>query len=305
MTASVGTVVFLTVLSIVFAVLFRVLFMLAINFDCRSRSLKTTSMFTAFALLFPLIAGIVYACVRKKGEVNKQVCTMCGAQIDGAAKQCPQCLSMTFNPILPANAENLAKTSIKLFVISVIIFVIAVGCGTARTVMAAKITNDLAENYTEEDIENAVDDILEEYSKHQAQSTTDGSSTNKKEESTSGNTETTTSVGDKLDSLTYYDRNGKAYSEQQEVPFYARDSTKYYFRMDENLQTWFVKEGSDQKLKSTQCFVDKNGYFVYDENDEFKLSDDRLVATDKKGNKYSPAAIVIWNKDGTMISSIN
>ena len=303
MTASVGTVSVLVVLCIVFAVLYRVFFALAVNFDCRSRNLKSTSLFTLLTALFPIITGIVYACVRNNAEVNKKRCTYCGVVIDGAATQCPQCQSVNFENAVSQNAPQLAKKSVVLFVVAAVIFALSVGAGTEAGIMSNRITKDIKENYTDEEIENTVDDILEEFSKKQ-ESTTASDSTAEKETTTSGTNETTTFDGD-LTNLTYYDRNGKAYDAPDKVPFYDKDGNVYKMKQDENLKSWFVKDGSDKKLEYSKCFVDKDGYFIYDEKDELTQSADSFIAKDKDGNEYSPAALVLWTKDGRMISSIN
>ncbi|MBQ9516886.1 MAG: hypothetical protein IJI47_01365 [Eubacterium sp.] len=302
MVVSVGLVVALTVISIAFALLFRAIFAVAINLDCRSRSLKTTSLFTVLSFFFPVIVGIIYAAVRDKAEVNKKACTACLTQVDGAANQCPQCRCMTFNAVLPPDAAKLAKSGVRLFILSVVMCAIALGAGVARTVFAAKIATDLAENYSEEDIEQWADDFLEEYSKKQEQS---GETTTATAPETTTGDETTTDVGDVMDNLTYYDRDGKAYDAPEKVPFYDRDGNVYLIKQDSKLKMWFVKKGTAKKLESSKCFVDKDGYFYYDEKGELTQSADSLAYKDKDGNEYSPAALVIWTKDGRMISAMN
>ncbi|MBQ8981820.1 MAG: hypothetical protein IJ077_09460, partial [Eubacterium sp.] len=138
MTATVGTVVTLTVLCIVFAVLFRVIFMLALNIDCREQNFKSTTLFTVLAFFFPIITGIIYAVLKKK--------------------------------------EKPAKKSVTLFIISAVIFALCIGTGICRTVAANKITTDISDNYTDEEIDKSVDKILEEYSKKQSETTAGDSS---------------------------------------------------------------------------------------------------------------------------------
>ncbi|MBQ8078287.1 MAG: hypothetical protein IJ235_07900 [Eubacterium sp.] len=269
MTATVGTVVTLTVLCIVFAVLFRVIFMLALNIDCREQNFKSTTLFTVLAFFFPIITGAIYAALRKK--------------------------------------EKLAKKSVTLFIISAVIFALCICTGICRTVAANKITTDISDNYTDEEIDKSVDKILEEYSKKQSETTAGDSSgkeqpTVKPDESEAVTADVT---GNLTYNLTYYDRDGKAYKSPIDVPFYDKDGNRYFCKQNNNLQTWYVKEGDSKKLESLKCFVDKDGYFFYDEKGELTLSADKLTAKDKSGNAYSPAALVIWTKDGTMISSIN
>ena len=89
------------------------------------------------------------------------------------------------------------------------------------------------------------------------------------------------------------------------MPFYDRDGNVYLIKQDSKLKMWFVKKGTAKKLESSKCFVDKDGYFYYDEKGELTQSADSLAYKDKDGNEYSPAALVIWTKDGRMISAMH
>ena len=288
------------VISVIAAVAARVLMALAVNFDCRARNLKSTSLFTALTLFFPVIVGIVYAAVRTTAEPNEKYCAACNLRFDGSAKICPTCGSASLMPALKPNAKQLAKTGVTLCIIGIIVFVIGFASGTASGVIAAKTEREVEENYSEEDIEKWADDFVKDYFDEDGETTTAAEGSTDEEEGT-------TSFNDVLDNLTFYDRNGKAYDSAEKVPFYDRDGNVYLFRQtkeNKKIVQWYENKATGEKLDSKKCFVDRDGYFVYDAKGEFTLSEDHLIATDKDGNQYSPASIVIWGKEGNMISSL-
>jgi len=90
------------------------------------------------------------------------------------------------------------------------------------------------------------------------------------------------------------------------VPFYDKDGNIYHFITDlENSRLYFVNTKTKEELPAERCFVDMDGYFVYDEKGEFKQGDSFFTATDKDGKKYYIASLVIWNEDGKLVGQIN
>lgn len=284
----------LSVVSVILILAFRVLFMLAINYDCRAKNLKSTSLFTALAFFFPLIVGIVYACVRFDAEPNEKYCAACGLKVDGAAKICPSCNTPSLLPVPKENAKELAKTGVTLFIISVIVFVLAVSASTARTVIAVRTGVDIAEGIDEEKLEEWAEKFAEENSE-------DETTTEAAEEDTTDEEET--DIESIIGNLTYYDRNGKGYKDLTEVPFYDRDGNIYLYQKDKDYNQYFIKKGSDKKLEFKKSFVDSDGYFVYDDKGEIKM-ENIVVGVDKDGNKYIPASLAIWNEKGELVSTI-
>ena len=60
---------------------------------------------------------------------------------------------------------------------------------------------------------------------------------------------------------------------------------------------------SKKSYDNTYSFVDENGYFVYDENKEFKRIDnssDVMEYVSPDGEHYFFASSVSWNSDGNL-----
>ncbi|MBQ7202704.1 MAG: hypothetical protein IJS03_01660 [Eubacterium sp.] len=278
-----------------FAILFRVFMLLSINFDCRSRNLKATTLLTILTFFFPIILGIIYAIIRHDAEPNTKVCMTCKTPIDGSGRICPKCQGTMFSTPLPENTTKLKKRGIAFFVIAVVCFVIGSVCTVGFQYNAVKAGVDFLERNTDKNaLVDWIGDVIED---ENADTTEDATSPDDSEE--------TTDIGDILNNLKFYDRNGKAYKDAKDVPFYDRDGNIYNFITNEDLTTCFVAKADGKKYESDKCFVDKDGYFVYDEKGEITQADDIITYKDKDGNTYRPAAIATWNKNGEMIFGIN
>ena len=294
-------VLLLTVIGTILAIVFRVLFMLAINFDCRARNLKATTLFTILSFFFPLITGIVYACVRKEAEPNTKYCAACGLRVDGSAKICPSCNTPSLLPLPNENAKQLAKTSITLFIISVIVVVLSVGVSAAQTVMSVKNGVEVAEKYGGSDFAKRIEDYVRD---EVEDALDDELGESEENEETTDAEETTEDIDSILGNLTYYDREGNAYDKAEDVKFFDKDGNVYQFITNADLSTYFLDTQTEEKLESKKCFVDKDGYFVYDEKGEITFDGDMFTATDKDGNKYCPASLAVWNKNGELIMTL-
>ena len=293
----------LTVLVAVFAFAFRVLFMLAINYDCRARNLKTTTLFTILSFFFPLITGIVYACVRKDAEPNSKYCSACNTPVDGAAKFCPACGSPALITVAKENAQQLAKTSVTLFVIAVIVFALSFGASTARTVMAVKAGADYVESYDKNGLEKKLEDYLKNYiDLDEIEDELEEGLNDLEDEEDTSDEEETTDINDVIGNLRFYDRDGNSYKSTEDVPYYDKDGKVYFYRKDEKLNQYFVEKGKEnKKLDLERCYVDMDGYFVYDEKNEI-TNEDLVTGVDKNGNKYIPASLAIWNEKGELVT---
>lgn len=100
-----------------------------------------------------------------------------------------------------------------------------------------------------------------------------------------------------------YDRLGKAYTYDY-VPYYDKDGNKYVYSFNSDTQKGiYTKISTGDTFENEYSFVDKDGYFVYDKNHEFKRvsEEQNKTYTDKNGNVYYWASGVDWEKDGKLI----
>jgi hypothetical protein len=101
--------------------------------------------------------------------------------------------------------------------------------------------------------------------------------------------------------LTYYDKNGKAHNDLSELPFYDKDNNAYYYV--EDLENPYFVDSDNNQYAGLSCFIDSNGYFIYDEDGSITISDDGMTATDSNGTVYYPAPTVMWDVDGNAVSA--
>ncbi|MBE6719376.1 MAG: hypothetical protein E7571_01810 [Ruminococcaceae bacterium] len=175
-----------------------------------------------------------------------------------------------------ADSSKLAKRIIIICVVLLLVFACSVvviirsqtGKKEETTAPQSEVT------ISDEEAEAAAQKALEEYANKNGESITDG--------------------------LKYYARDGKVYASASEVPFYDRDGNVYFYMTDEQMHIYFLSDKTGEKLDSSLCFVDEDGYFVYNSDGKIILSEDGFSATDEQGNRYLPAALAIWNKDGQM-----
>lgn len=100
-----------------------------------------------------------------------------------------------------------------------------------------------------------------------------------------------------------YDRLGKAYTYDY-VPYYDKAGNKYVYSFNSDSQKGiYTKISTGDTFENEYSFIDKDGYFVYDKNHEFKrISEEQnKTYTDANGNVYYWASGVDWEKDGKLI----
>lgn len=100
-----------------------------------------------------------------------------------------------------------------------------------------------------------------------------------------------------------YDRLGNAYTYDY-VPYYDSDENKYMYCTN---QTFTYKNlTTNESFDNEHCFVDKNGYFVYDSDGSFTEIENSkydYLYEDKKGNLYFWASSITWDENKNMLDS--
>lgn len=103
-----------------------------------------------------------------------------------------------------------------------------------------------------------------------------------------------------------FDRFGKAYT-YDKVPFYDKNLNKYAYSFDSDQQKGFYTNIlTGEKLENEYCFVDEDGYLVYDENHAFTMyeNDEGIKTyTDSDGKTYFWASGIHWDQAGNMLDS--
>lgn len=103
-----------------------------------------------------------------------------------------------------------------------------------------------------------------------------------------------------------YDRFGNAYTYDY-VPYYDRELNKYRYSFDSNTQKGsYTNVNTGEVLENEYCFVDQDGYLVYDKEHAFtgeKNEDGFEIYTAPDGETYYWASSIFWDKDGNLLDS--
>ncbi len=114
-------------------------------------------------------------------------------------------------------------------------------------------------------------------------------------------------VSDSGDTV-YYDKKGNTYEKPEDVVIYGKNGMEYRYTVEtitdqgyEFEDVFFIDENG-KKYDYYNCYVNKNGWFVYDEDEEFDIpeeyysDEDDPFYYDEESDKY-------FNPDGTEIST--
>lgn len=109
-------------------------------------------------------------------------------------------------------------------------------------------------------------------------------------------TETTT-----IKTGTYYDQKGNVYSTWLDVLYYTRDGQVYKLEPEEDLFPVYVNQETGESIDSFSCYIDKDGYFFYDENDILTRQEKSLnTYLDPEGNEYYDISTVMFDQNGNI-----
>ncbi len=265
---------------------FQICLMLAVGFDCKEKGIKRRAMWMILTLLFPVPAAIIYACVRNGEEKeNYKKCDSCGATLSDVVDYCAGCGGNTFTPCEIEKKQKYSKNSKTCLIVSIVSYVVSIACIVGFAFNAVSIVNntlDGAIDGIKSSVIGGADDFDFDYDE-------------------------SFHYGYDVDGKTvYYDREGKAYTEDLAVVYYDKQNNTYTFN-NENYE--FV--GSDGKTyMSSYSYVDTNGYFYFDAagyeneaNSTIYYSAMSGGNVDKDGNLYFDATGVSWDKDGNLVDS--
>ena len=103
----------------------------------------------------------------------------------------------------------------------------------------------------------------------------------------------------------YYDIKGNKF-EDSYVDIYDKDGNAYqYYLNEETYEAFYVNKETGEKFDDYMCYVDEEGCFFYDENEELSDTDDLISQVDADGNKYYYANSVYWDEDGNLKHTIS
>lgn len=259
--------------------LFRIFLTVAVFLDCKARNIAAKTSYTIATFFFPIIAGIVYAVKRKSAQKAFKVCKTCGKRVGAHTNTCPSCGGL-FLAEYKHPKEKVLKT------ISIILCVIALISEVAYTAMDLPSEIESVKSIISDD-EDYEDEVENEYD-----------------------------YDDDIElgsSELYYDRDGRAYSNESSVLYFSESEDSYKYISEEDC---FINTESGNRIKSEDAYVDDNGYFCIRKEGMTHLDNDPYTYTisgseggtaaisidvtysDEEGNIYYRATEVTWNYSG-------
>lgn len=258
--------------------IFKVLFMVAIGYDCKSRGDSRQAMWMVLCFFFPLIAGVVYGCTRNKNNSGfTKTCPECGGVWGADANFCPNCRNSNMILNAPMDSAKNKSTSKVFFGVSVAFYIGAVIAYVVFIMSIVSIaigTVDYALDYGMTQLEDLADDDIH--------------------------------YGYYVDGNTlYYDREGNSYSDDEDVSYYDEDGTIYKY--DEDDYSFVSQTG--ERYDDFYCYVNRDGYFYFDSQDYHNFTpaityyDSADEFRDEDGNVYYYANDVSWDSEGNLVDN--
>lgn len=102
-----------------------------------------------------------------------------------------------------------------------------------------------------------------------------------------------------IESSMFYDREGNQYKTAESVVYYDEQGTSYLLCETGTVRRkHFVSTDGRIMRIAERTYIDKDGYLVFDLENEFKKSGEDGVYKDADGNEYYKAEEVKWKRNG-------
>lgn len=265
--------VILIVILCVLGLASRVFLTLAVYFDCQSKRIKASLLWTLLTAIFGWIPAVVYACVRSTSPKEAVLCRQCGSYVPPGEGFCPRC-GNAFGLEMQKQKEKNSKTFLILFVVVYILTVILSGT------LYFNVFREIAkgEDFLSEFFDDAQNDSARDFFAFDENDLKDWDE-------------------DHAEGI-YYDLKGKAYDDIDDVVYYDADGNTYIFEEDR----FCYMDDKKNTYASLQCFLDENGYFYFDKDNALQFDNQAKKYVDKDKKAYTPIMGVYWDAQGNMQS---
>lgn len=105
-------------------------------------------------------------------------------------------------------------------------------------------------------------------------------------------------------SVKFYDKTGNEISSEKYITYADRDNNKYSYDFDKKGYDYLFINGTDKCLFTDYCYLDEDGYLVYDSDLSITAKDEHSCV-DTDGTVYYPVKYTNFTKDGSMEYSFN
>lgn len=102
----------------------------------------------------------------------------------------------------------------------------------------------------------------------------------------------------------YYDNDGQQYFFDDKVQYEDHDGNTYTYNFDKKGYDYLYINGTEEYLVADLCYLDKDGYLVYDDDLSITAKDEH-TCVDTDGAVYYPVKYSSFNKDGSIEYEFN
>lgn len=256
-------------------ILSTVLLIVYMHFSAKNRNKKLSAGWYICAYFFPLITVIVFLNKRKKFPgADMKVCPACGDKYPKVYEVCGRCLA----PLPEISEEEKSRNQKIEKITGPAFWVTYVAATVASVVMVVMMLIPLFETFG--DIMSDLDNI-------------------------GGRLAITNEAGDKV----FYDKKGNEYKNGDDVVIYGKDGTAYTYTADTvtdedgwEYEDYFYVSEDGEKYSYQLTYVDENGWFVYDEKEEFDYSEEYYNDGGEEDFYYDETSGEYYYHDGGVVS---
>lgn len=104
--------------------------------------------------------------------------------------------------------------------------------------------------------------------------------------------------------LVYFDRNGTAYKNYEDIPYFTKDGTRFRFEYDEENKLYYLIGLNREKYEADFGYIDENSnlYFYVGDNAPKKRNLNEPYYYNSDGVKFTKSLETNWDKNGNLIN---
>lgn len=104
--------------------------------------------------------------------------------------------------------------------------------------------------------------------------------------------------------LVYFDRNGSAYKNHEDIPYFTKNGTRFRFEYDEENKLYYLIGLNGEKYEADFGYIDENSNLYFYVGDEAlkKRNPNEPYYYNSDGAKFTKSLETNWDKDGNLIN---
>ncbi len=104
--------------------------------------------------------------------------------------------------------------------------------------------------------------------------------------------------------LVYFDRNGTAYKDYEDIPYFTKNGTRFRFEYDEENKLYYLIGLNGEKYEADFGYIDENSNLYFYVGDEAlkKRNPNEPYYYNSDGVKFTKSLETNWDKNGNLIN---